>query len=113
MATETFSLRIEDVFSIRGRGYVAVGPVLAGEVSVGDRIWLHVKGQAYKLRVLGIEVFQKTLTTARVGEQVGLLLQGVGVEKMDRDAVLAGTERPATQSPLPSTSTHKMRSRQR
>ncbi|MEV5966880.1 EF-Tu/IF-2/RF-3 family GTPase [Kribbella sp. NPDC051952] len=81
-----FGMTIEDVFSITGRGTVVTGRILSGMVSVGDNVLLSRAGQPLlQLEVSGVEMFRKTVDTAKAGENVGLLLRGV-----QRDQVLSG-----------------------
>ena len=81
-----FRLAVQDVFSITGRGTVVTGLVASGRVSVGDRVTL-VRGDGSRrvVTVVGVEAFQKVLTTAETGEQVGLLL-----DEVERGDVAAG-----------------------
>ncbi|GAA1598286.1 hypothetical protein GCM10009789_60320 [Kribbella sancticallisti] len=81
-----FLLTVEDVFSITGRGTVVTGRVTAGMAEVGDQVTITRAGLPIATsRITGVEAFRKTLTAARAGENVGLLLEGVA-----RDQVLAG-----------------------
>ena len=77
-STGLFAMKIEDVFSISGRGVVVTGKVQAGTVRKGDAVVLRsAAGKTRRCRVTGIEKFRKTLETAAAGENVGLLLEGV------------------------------------
>jgi translation elongation factor EF-Tu-like GTPase len=79
-------MTVEDVFSITGRGTVVTGRVQAGTVSVGEQVLLTRAGQPMlQVEVTGVEIFRKTLQTAKAGDNVGLLLRGVS-----RDQVLKG-----------------------
>ncbi|HEY9333242.1 MAG TPA: EF-Tu/IF-2/RF-3 family GTPase [Kribbella sp.] len=82
----SFGMTVEDVFSITGRGTVVTGRVQAGTVSVGEQVLLTRAGQPMlQVEVTGVEIFRKTLQTAKAGDNVGLLLRGVS-----RDQVLKG-----------------------
>ena len=82
----SFGLTVEDVFSITGRGTVVTGRVTAGTVSVGDQVLLSRAGQPLaQVEVSGIEMFRKTVSTAKPGDNVGLMLRG-----LQRDQVLKG-----------------------
>ena len=72
-----FRMTVQDVFSIHGRGTVVSGTVERGAVRVGDR--LIIVGQAGRIpaRADGLEKFQAVLTSARTGDQIGLLMRGV------------------------------------
>ena len=81
-----FGLTVEDVFSITGRGTVVTGRVMAGTVTVGEQVLHSRAGQPLaQVEVTGIEMFRKTVTTAKPGDNVGLLLRG-----LQRDQVLKG-----------------------
>jgi elongation factor Tu len=73
-----FSLTVEDVFVIQGRGTVATGKVELGTVSVGDVLeWRHPDGRSLSASVSALEAFRKTLDTAGPGELIGVLFAGV------------------------------------
>ena len=81
-----FGMTVEDVFSITGRGTVVTGRVQAGTVSVGEQVLVSRAGQPLlQVEVTGVEMFRKTVQTAKAGDNVGLLLRGV-----NRDQVLKG-----------------------
>lgn len=84
-----FLMPIEGVFSIAGRGTVATGRVEKGIVKVGDEVEIIGLGAKLKTIVTGIEMFRKTLTDARPGDNVGLLLRGVKKEEIERGMVIA------------------------
>ena len=81
-----FRMTVGDVFSIAGRGTVVTGRVEAGSVRVGDTV--RVNG-ARPVSVDGIEMFRKTVETAGVGDNVGLLVRDLRREDIDRGDVLA------------------------
>ena len=77
-ASQGFSITVEDVFTITGRGTVIVGRVASGSVSVGDTVTLkRTNGSSSNVTVAGIEMFRKMLNTAKEGDNVGLLLRGL------------------------------------
>jgi elongation factor Tu len=69
-----FAMVIEAVFTITGRGTVATGEILSGQIAVGDKV---VINNSLKTTVTGIEMFRKVVTVANVGDKVGLLLKNV------------------------------------
>ena len=84
-----FQMTVEDVFSISGRGTVVTGRVSRGELSQGDRVLIRCRdGRVQESRVGGIEAFRKTMKTARAGEIVGVLLQGVTKDQVGRGDTL-------------------------
>jgi elongation factor Tu len=93
-----FLMPVEDVFSITGRGTVATGRIERGIVKVGEEVELVGFGTSRKTVVTGVEMFRKLLDEGRAGDNVGLLLRGVGKEEIERGQVLAkpGTVKPHT-----------------
>jgi elongation factor Tu len=87
------------VFSITGRGTVATGRIERGKIKVGDEIEMVGLGESRKTTVTGVEMFRKLLDEALAGDNVGLLLRGVGKEEIERGMVLAkpGSIKPHTQ----------------
>jgi elongation factor Tu len=84
-----FIMPVEDVFSITGRGTVATGRIEAGIVKVGEEVELVGMGEDRKTTVTGVEMFRKLLDEGRAGDNVGLLLRGVGKDEIQRGQVLA------------------------
>jgi len=73
-----FFLRIEDIFSITGRGTVVTGVVKSGTCQVGQEVAILKNGiQLRRSVVLGIEKFRKLIDTAETGDNVGILLRDV------------------------------------
>jgi elongation factor Tu len=85
-----FLMSIEDVFSIKGRGTVGTGRVERGKVKVGDEVEIVGLMKApRKTTVTGVEMFNKTLTEAIAGDNVGVLLRGIERTDLERGQVLA------------------------
>jgi elongation factor Tu len=85
-----FSMAVEDVFSISGRGTVATGRIERGIVRVGDEIDIvGMKAEIGKTVVTGVEMFRKELDEGHAGDNVGLLLRGVEKNQIERGQVLA------------------------
>jgi len=84
-----FSMPIEDVFSITGRGTVVTGRVEQGTLEVGDQVEIIGLRDLQKTTVTGIEMFRKLLDSAMAGDNVGLLLRGIGKEDVERGQVIA------------------------
>jgi elongation factor Tu len=84
-----FIMPVEDVFSITGRGTVATGRIEAGVVKVGEEVELVGMGEDRKTVVTGVEMFRKLLDEGQAGDNVGLLLRGVGKDEIQRGQVLA------------------------
>ena len=84
-----FLMAVEDVFSITGRGTVATGRIERGKVKVGETVELvGIKGTR-STTVTGVEMFQKTLDEGMAGDNVGVLLRGIGKEDVERGMVIA------------------------
>jgi elongation factor Tu len=84
-----FLMPVEDVFSITGRGTVATGRIERGKVKVGEEVELVGLGASKKTVVTGVEMFRKLLDEGFAGDNVGLLLRGVGKDEIERGMVLA------------------------
>jgi elongation factor Tu len=84
-----FLMPVEDVFSITGRGTVATGRIERGIIKQGEEVALVGMGADKKTVVTGVEMFRKLLDEGRAGDNVGLLLRGVGKEEIERGMVLA------------------------
>jgi elongation factor Tu len=84
-----FLMPIEDVFSISGRGTVVTGRVERGIVKVGEEVEIVGLGETRKTVATGVEMFRKLLDEGRAGDNIGVLLRGVGKEEVERGQVLA------------------------
>jgi elongation factor Tu len=84
-----FLMPIEDVFSISGRGTVVTGRVERGVVKVGEEVEIVGFGETRKTVATGVEMFRKLLDEGRAGDNVGVLLRGIGKDEVERGQVLA------------------------
>jgi elongation factor Tu len=84
-----FLMPIEDVFSITGRGTVVTGRVEQGTLHVGDEVEIVGLRDVQKTTVTGVEMFRKLLDEAQAGDNVGLLLRGIGKDDVERGQVIA------------------------
>lgn len=76
---EEFYMDIEDVFEVKDRGVVIIGQVKTGYIDVGDKIILTNYDNSSKIcQIIGIEMFKKLLDYCEFGDNVGLLLKGIG-----------------------------------
>lgn len=94
-----FSMPVEDVFTITGRGTVATGRVERGIVKVGDEVEIvGFAERSPKTVVTGVEMFRKIMNMAEAGDNIGCLLRGVNREDIERGQVLAkpGSIKPHT-----------------
>ncbi|MCX8126380.1 MAG: elongation factor Tu [Dehalococcoidia bacterium] len=84
-----FLMPIEDIFSITGRGTVVTGRVERGLLKPNSEVEIVGFGKQDKVVVTSIEMFRKVLDEARAGDNVGLLLRGVGKDEVERGMVIA------------------------
>jgi elongation factor Tu len=84
-----FLMPIEDVFSITGRGTVVTGKVEQGVLKVNEEVEIVGIRPTHKTVATGIEMFRKLLDEGRAGDNVGVLLRGVGKDEVERGQVLA------------------------
>ena len=84
-----FLMPVEDVFTITGRGTVVTGRIERGRIKTGDEVALVGLGSEKKTVVTGVEMFRKILDDGQAGDNVGLLLRGVGKEEVERGMVVA------------------------
>jgi len=83
-----FLMSVEDVFSITGRGTVGTGRVERGKVKVGDKVERVGIRETKSTVVTGVEMFRKLLEQAQAGDNVGLLLRGMGKDELERGMVI-------------------------
>jgi translation elongation factor 1A (EF-1A/EF-Tu) len=85
-----FLMPIEDVFTISGRGTVVTGRVERGVLKPGEEVEIvGLREESLKTTATSIEMFRKILDEALPGDNVGVLLRGVGKDQVERGQVLA------------------------
>ncbi len=84
-----FLMPIEDVFSISGRGTVVTGRVERGRLRPGDEVEIVGLGPTRKTVATSVEMFRKVLDEAIAGDNIGVLLRGIGKDEVERGQVLA------------------------
>jgi elongation factor Tu len=84
-----FLMPIEDVFSISGRGTVVTGRAERGIIKVGEEVEIVGLGETRKTVATGVEMFRKLLDEGRAGDNIGVLLRGIGKDEVERGQVLA------------------------
>jgi elongation factor Tu len=85
-----FMMPIEDVFSIKGRGTVVTGRIDRGVVHTSDPVEIvGLQEKSMSSVVTGVEMFHKLLDEGMAGDNVGLLLRGIGREDVERGMVVA------------------------
>ena len=84
-----FLMPVEDVFSITGRGTVATGRIERGVVKVGEQVEIvGIRDEKQSTTITGVEMFRKLLDQGQAGDNVGLLLRGIGKEEIERGQVI-------------------------
>ena len=84
-----FLMRIEDVFSISGRGTVVTGRVERGVIKVGDVVEIVGIKPTAQTTCTGVEMFRKLLDQGEAGDNIGVLLRGTKRDEVERGQVLA------------------------
>ena len=84
-----FMMAIEDVFSITGRGTVVTGRIETGIIHVGEQVEIVGIRELQTTTVTGVEMFRKLLDEGQAGDNVGLLLRGIGKDDVERGQVVA------------------------
>jgi len=94
-----FSMPIEDVFSIKGRGTVVTGRVERGKILLNEEAEIVGIKPTTKTVVTGIEMFHKSMGETQAGDNVGILLRGIEREGVERGQVVAkpGSIKPYSQ----------------
>jgi elongation factor Tu len=84
-----FLLKVEDVYSISGRGTVVTGCIERGVLKVNDEVEIVGLRPTMKTTCTSIEIFRKLVDEGRAGDNAGVLLRGVKREEIERGQVLA------------------------
>jgi len=84
-----FLLRVEDVYSISGRGTVVTGCIERGVVRANDELEIVGLRDTRRTTCTSVEVFRKVVDEGRAGDNAGLLLRGIKPDEVERGQVLA------------------------
>jgi elongation factor Tu len=84
-----FLMAIEGIFMATGRGTVLTGKIEAGFLKIGDPLEVIGPRESIPTICLGLETFRKSLETAEVGDNVGILVKAVKKNDVQRGFVLA------------------------
>lgn len=84
-----FLMAIEGVFSISGRGTVVTGRIERGIIKVGEEVEIIGLGLSKKAVATGVEMFRKEMASGQAGDNVGVLLRGIGKDEVERGMILA------------------------
>ena len=92
--TEEFLMYAEEIYSISGRGVVATGRVVKGNIKTSDEITIiHSDGSKTETTVAGIEMFRKMLDEAEAGDNIGLLFaDNVTKEMVERGETIIASD---------------------
>ncbi len=90
-----FRLNVDRSFSVHGAGTVVTGTVLSDQINVDDLVTILPSGK--QSRVRGLQVHQKNVTSAHLGQRVAVNLSGVSKEEAARGVTLI---RPNTLEPV-------------
>ncbi|KJH48317.1 translation elongation factor Tu [Dictyocaulus viviparus] len=79
----------EHVYSIQGRGTVITGKLERGTLKRGDKVEIvGYDRENTKSTISGLESFRKTIEQAEPGDQLGILLRGLGPKDVRRGCIL-------------------------
>jgi len=84
-----FLLSIEGIFMAIGRGTVLTGKIETGMIKVSDQLEIVGGRETINTICMGLEMFRKTLDTAEVGDNVGILVKAVKKDEVKRGYILA------------------------
>lgn len=89
ISEEDFSMTVDDVFYITGKGTVVTGKIEKGTINVNDTVRIVSEDKEEKSTVVtAIEMFRKTVDTASAGDNVGLLLKDIERNDIERGTVV-------------------------
>ena len=86
----SFRMTIEDVFSIRGLGTVVTGRIERGRLTVGDTVDINQPNLVRRTVVIRVELFRRQVQQADVGDYVGVVLEDVEKDDVQRGDGLVG-----------------------
>jgi len=84
-----FLMAVEGIFVVTGRGTVLTGKVETGIIKINDPLEL-VGGRSILSTIcMGLEMFRKSLDSAEVGDNIGVLIRGIKRDEAKRGYILA------------------------
>ena len=84
-----FLLRVENVYTISGRGTVVTGCIERGSVRVNDEVEIVGLRPTVRTTCTSIEIFRRFVDEGRAGDNAGILLRGVKADEVERGQVIA------------------------
>ncbi len=91
-----FTIRVNSIFRIAGRGMVMTGHVESGKVWIGSRALLRTPAASIVTVLTGLERNREIVSQAAAGEDVGILIQD-----LDPAILIGGVELFKTEDGLP------------
>jgi elongation factor Tu len=89
--TGPFTMPVDDVFMIAGRGVVVTGRVATGVARVGQPVTVVRNGAVIaSSKINAIEKFRAVMDSATVGENVGLLLDAMARDELNSGDLIQG-----------------------
>jgi translation elongation factor EF-Tu-like GTPase len=86
-----FTMPVDDVFTITGRGVVVTGRIATGVATVGQPVNVVRNGAVVaSTKVNGIEMFRAVKESATVGDNVGLLLDAMSRDQLNSGDLIQG-----------------------
>ena len=79
---------VGDVFTLTGRGNVAVGTVTGGVFHVGDEVVIVRGGTEIPSVILGIEQFRKVCESVSEGANAGFILKDIDRKQIGRNDII-------------------------
>ena len=79
---------VGDVFTLTGRGTVAVGTVTGGVFHVGDEVVIVRGGTEIPSVILGIEQFRKVCESVSEGANAGFILKDIDRKQIGRNDII-------------------------
>lgn len=86
-----FRMVVEELFTITGRGTIALGTIEAGEIRIRDKVnILNVNTQKKRqTTIAGIDKSGKLLESAKQGDYVGILLKGIQRGEIEKGDIIS------------------------
>lgn len=79
-------LPIDRIFTMQGFGTVVTGTLFSGKITVGDQLFIPIKNS--RVRVRNLQVHNKFVEIAQVGQRVAVNLAGVEPKELERGDLL-------------------------
>jgi elongation factor Tu len=86
--TSPFEMPIDNIFSVPGRGTVVTGTIKKGTMTKGVEAEIVGFNQELKTLINGLQVFKKSVTEAKAGDNVGVLVKNLKVSDFERGMIL-------------------------